>query len=70
MNQYPSSPVKPFSNEDIASGKMLDYILVVHVIDLDDEMLEARKELFLIKREPQHGYYMCDIGLANGLFAP
>ena len=69
MNQYPSSPVKPFSNEDIAGGKMLDYILVFHVIDIDDEMLDLDKELFLIKREPQHGYDMCDIGLVEGFFA-
>ena len=55
MNQYPSSPVKPLSDEDIAYGEMLDYILVVHVIDLDDVMLEVDKELFL-KREPQDGY--------------
>ena len=70
MNQYPSSPVKSFSNEDIAGREMLDYILVVHVIDIDDEMLELDKELFLIKRQPHHGYYMCDIGLEKSLFAP
>ena len=70
MNQYPSSPVKPFSNEDIAGRKMLDYILIVHVIDIDNEMLDVDKELLLTKRESQHGYYMCDIGLAKGVFAP
>ena len=70
MNQYPSSLVEPLSDEDIARGEMLDYILVVHVIDLDDVMLDVGKELFLVKREPQHGYYVSDIGLAEGLFAP
>ena len=70
MNQYPSSPFKPFSNKDIAGREMLNYILVVHVIDIDNEMLEVGKELFLTEREPQHGYYMCDIGLAEGVFAP
>ena len=70
MNQYPSSPVKPFSNKDIAGREMLDYVLVIHVIDIDNEMLEVGKELFLIERESQHGYYMGDIGLAEGVFAP
>lgn len=54
MNQYPSSLVEPLSDEDIAYGEMLDYVLVVHVIDLDDVMLDVGKELFLTKREPQH----------------
>lgn len=69
MKQYTSSAVKPLLDESIAGGKMFNNILVFQVIELDDEVLEIDEEI-IIKRQPQHGYYMCDIGLAQGLFAP
>ncbi|KAL9138424.1 MAG: hypothetical protein Q9175_000355 [Cornicularia normoerica] len=69
MNQYTSSPFKPLLDEGIAVGKMLNYVLVFDVIDLDDVMLELDKEI-MIKRQPQHRYYMGDVGLVQGLFAP
>ena len=53
MNQYTSSPIKPLLDEGIAGGKMLNNVLVFHVIDLDDVVLEVHEEI-IIQRQPQH----------------
>lgn len=69
MNQYTSSTVKPLLDEGIAGGKMFNDVLVFHVIQLDDVVLEIEEEM-IIKWQPQHRYYMCDIGLVQSLLAP
>ena len=68
MNQDPSSTVQPLPDEGIAGGKMLDGIVVLDVIELDDVVLEIEEEMVL-KRQVQHGDYVGDIGLVQGLFA-
>lgn len=52
MNQYTSSPVKPVLDESIAGREMLEDVLVVHVIELDDVVLEIDEEMG-IQRQPQ-----------------
>ncbi len=69
MHQYTSSLVKPLLDESNAGGEMLNDVLVFHVIELDDVVLEVGEEI-IVKRQPQHRYYMCDIGLVQGFFAP
>lgn len=54
MNQHTCSPIKPFLDESVACRKMLNDVLVFHVIKLDDVVLEIEEELF-IKRQPQGG---------------
>ena len=68
MNEDPSSTVQPLPDEGIAGGKMLDGVVVFHVIELDDVVLEIEKEMVL-KRQVQHGDYVGDIGLVQGLLA-
>lgn len=68
MYQYTSAAVQTLVNEGITKGKMLKNVVVLDVIDLDDVMLEIYDEV-IIKRQPQHGYYMCDIGHVQGFFA-
>ena len=62
MNHHTSSAAKPLLDEGIAGGNMLNNVLVFHVIDLDDVVLEIHEEI-PIQRQPQHGYYMCDVGI-------
>ena len=69
MNQYASSPVKPLLDEGIAGVKVLDDIFVFHVIDFDDVVLEIHEEI-IVKRQSQHRYDVCDIGLSQSFFAP
>lgn len=54
MNQHTCSPIKPFLDESVACRKMLNDVVVFHVIKLDDVVLEIEEELF-IKRQPQGG---------------
>lgn len=54
MNQHTCSPIKPLLDESVACRKMLNDVLVFHVIKLDDVVLEIEEELF-IKRQPQGG---------------
>ena len=68
MNQYTSPPVEPLLNEGIACGKMLNDIFVLHVIDFDN-VVQVINEEIAIKRQSQHRYYMCDVGLDQGLFS-
>ena len=69
MNQYACSAMQPLLDEGVAGGKMLNDVLVFDVIDLDDVMLEMGKEM-VIERQSQDGYYMSDVGLGQGIFAP
>ncbi len=69
MNQYTFSAMQPLLDEGVAGGKMLNDVLVFDVIDLDDVMLEMGKEM-VIERQSQDGYYMSDVGLGQGIFAP
>lgn len=69
MNQYTSSTVKPLLDEGIAGGKMFDGVLVFQVIELNDVVFEIDEEM-TIKRQPQHRYYVCDIGLVQSFLAP
>lgn len=68
MNQYASSLIKPLLDEGIAGGKMLNDIFVIDVIDFDDVVLVINKEI-AIERQSQHRYYMCNVGLVQGLFS-
>lgn len=68
MNQDPSSTVQPLPDEGIAGRKMLDGVVVFHVIELDDVVLEIEEEMVL-KRQVQHRDYVGDIGLVQGLLA-
>ena len=54
MNQHACSPIEPLLDESVAGGKMLNDVLVFHVINLDDVVLEVEEELF-IERQPQGG---------------
>ena len=47
MNQYASPAVQTLLNEGIASGKILDDIVVFHVIDGDDLVAEIHKEMLI-----------------------
>ena len=67
MNQDTSSPIKPLLYEGIAGGKILNDIFVFHVIDFDDVVPVIHEEI-AIKRQSQHGYYMCNVGLVQGFF--
>lgn len=53
MNQYTSSGVKALLDEGIAGGEMLNDVLVFHVVDLDDVVVEIHEEM-IIERQPQH----------------
>lgn len=53
MNQYASSCVKALLDEGIAGWEMLNYVLVFHVVDLDDMVVEIHEEM-IIERQPQH----------------
>ena len=68
MNQYTSSPIEPLLDESIAGGKMLNDIFIFHVIDFDN-VVQVINEEIAIKRQSQHRYYMCDVGLDQGLFS-
>lgn len=52
MNQYTCSAIEPLLDESIACRKMLNDVLVFHVINLDDAVLEVEEEVF-IERQPQ-----------------
>ena len=69
VNQYTSSTVKPLLDEGIAGGKIFNDILIIHIIQLDDVVLEIDEEM-VVKWQPQHRYYMCDIGLFQSVFGP
>ena len=69
MDQDASSPIKSLLNEGITVGKMLQDVLVFHVINLDDAVLKIDKEM-TVKRQSQGRKYMCDVGLCQGVFAP
>ncbi len=69
MNQYTSSAMQPLFDEGVAGGEMLNNVLVFQIINLDDVVLEMGKET-VIQRQSQHGYYMGDAGLGQGIFAP
>lgn len=69
MNQYAFSFVEALLDEDIAGGEMLEDVVVSDIVDLDDMVLEVGEEM-VIERQPQHGDYMCDVGLGQGVFAP
>ncbi|KAL6714875.1 hypothetical protein ACLMJK_007135 [Lecanora helva] len=68
-----SSPVPlhllTFLYEGIACGKMFENVLIIHVIDLYDEVLETVEQV-VVQWEPEDGDYMRDIGLFDGLFPP
>ncbi|KAF6224021.1 hypothetical protein HO133_010595 [Letharia lupina] len=53
MNQYTSSGVEALLDEGIAGGEMLNDVLVFHVVDLDDMVVEIHEEM-IIERQPQH----------------
>ena len=69
MNQDAFSPVQSALDECIAGRKVLDDVLVVHIVNLDDVVLEIDKQM-LIKRQPQGRHHMGDVGLGQGVFAP
>lgn len=69
MNQDASSSVKSLLNEGITGGKMHKDVLIFHVMDLNDAVLEIDKEI-VVKRQSQGRKYMCDVGLSQGVFAP
>lgn len=69
MNQDASASIKSLLNEGITDRKMLNDVLIFHVINLDDLMLKIHKEI-IVKRQSQGRKYMGDIGLCQGVFAP
>ena len=69
MNEDPSPAIEPLLDEGVAAGEMLEDVVIVHVIDWDDVMLEVLEEMS-IERRPQDGDYMRDVGLVQGVFAP
>lgn len=54
MNQDASTAIKPFLDKGVAGGEMLDDVVVIHVIDLDDVVVEMEEEM-VIERQPQCG---------------
>lgn len=54
MNQDASAAIKPFLDKGVAGGEMLDDVVVFHVIDLDDVVLEIEEEM-VIERQSQCG---------------
>ena len=69
MNQYASSSIESLPNESITVRKMLENVLIFHVINLDDVVLKIGKEI-IVKRQSQGRKYMGDVGLCQGVFAP
>ena len=69
MNQHPPSSVKAPLDEGIAGGKILNDVLVFHIIDLDDVVGEVDEEL-VIEGQSQDGEHVCDVGFGQGIFAP
>ena len=69
MNQDASSSIKSLLNEGITGRKMLNDVLIFHVINLDDLVLQIHKEI-IVKRQSHGRKYMGDVGLCQGIFTP
>lgn len=54
MNQDASTGIEPVLDKGVAGGEMLDDVVVIHVIDLDDVVVEIEEEM-VIERQPQCG---------------
>lgn len=62
MYKYASATIDAFLDEGIAARKVLDYVLVFNVINLNGEMFVLFVQL-LIERQSQYRYDMGDVGL-------
>lgn len=69
MDKDATSWIEAVSNEGVTRRKVLEYVFVFDVIDLDDMVFKADQEIG-VQREPQGRYYMRDVGFPDGLFPP
>ena len=54
MNEHTSAAIEALLDKSVAGGEMLDDVVVIHVIDLDDVVLEIEEEM-AIKWQSQGG---------------
>ena len=68
MHQHSATFLQPLGNEIITLFEVLDDILIVHIIDLNHQMLEILDELH-IQRCPEHRHHVRDVGCLETLIA-
>lgn len=68
MHQHPPTAIQPLLDELITSRKVLEQILIIHIIDLYDLVLETLEQSIL-ERRPQDGQDVRDTGFTDGFFS-
>lgn len=68
MDENSSSSIETLLDEPVGLWKVLEEIVVVHVVDLYDMMFISSKKV-LVQRQPEHRQDMGDVGFFQSFLA-